>query len=244
MLPWYVGKRQPIPAIRSVEGHFVKAFHALLVEGTSGVGKSTLIDALLRRHVGRARPRKIRSLLHLAQTHTIGPLAKGEDAATLTIADNATHLDRIVSMLEWLHAGAQEHSCPLCFVIIDTLHLTHCVRPGVVRWADVVRFDRRLAALGCKLLFFQAAPPTIWERGIKPRVNEQFLLEYARKFGSTHQEIHEYFVSEQEILADLFERSVMPKLCMPNEGSVDDTLEQAYRFWTDDSNEAAWAASL
>jgi hypothetical protein len=221
----------------------VTPFHALLVEGTSGVGKSTLIDALLRRQVGAVPPRKIRSLLHLAQTHTIGPLAKAEDAGTLTVADNTRHLDRIVSLAEWLRAGTQEHSRPMCFVIIDTLHLTNCVRPGVVRWADVVGFDRRLAVLGCKLLFLQAQPATIWERGITPRVEEQFLLEYAKKFGSTHQEIHEYFVREQEILAGLYAQSAMPKLFMPGEGSLEDVSERAYRFWTGDSSETALAAS-
>jgi predicted GTPase len=50
-------------------------FQALLIEGTSGIGKSALIDALIRRHVTTAAPRKIRGLVHLAQSHTYGPLA-------------------------------------------------------------------------------------------------------------------------------------------------------------------------
>src|SRR5258708_17595248 len=110
------------------------AFKALLVEGTSGVGKSTLIDALIRRHVCGSAPRKIRSLVHLAQSHTYGPLARPEDLGTLTVTDNLRHLDRIVDLLEWLHASGQEHARPWCFVIADTLHLTHCVRPGIVKW--------------------------------------------------------------------------------------------------------------
>jgi len=63
-------------------------FKALLVEGTSGVGKSTLIDALIRRHVDTASARKIRSLVHLAQSHTYGPLATPEDKGTLTADEN------------------------------------------------------------------------------------------------------------------------------------------------------------
>jgi hypothetical protein len=85
-------------------------FKALLVEGTSGVGKSTLIDALIRRHISTAQPRKIRSLVHLAQSHTYGPLALAEDHGTLTVEQNARHLERIVNTLEWLHASVQEHS--------------------------------------------------------------------------------------------------------------------------------------
>ena len=208
-------------------------FKALLVEGTSGVGKSTLIDALMRRHIAAAHPRRIRTLVHLAQSHTYGPLAAPEDAGTLTIHDNLRHLETIVTHLEWLHASVQEHSKPWCFVVIDSLHLTQCVRPGIVGWKDVASFDRRLAALGCKLLFLQAAPPTLWERGILPRRNEQFIREYARKFGATDQEMHHHFVKEQEILRNLFAHSSMPKLLIENEGAPETILQSAFRFWTD-----------
>jgi DNA polymerase III delta prime subunit len=209
-------------------------FKALLVEGTSGVGKSTLIDALIRRHVGASEARKIRTLVHLAQSHTYGPLARPEDHGTLTVDANLRHVERIVGTVEWLHAGVQEHARPWCFVLIDTLHLTHCVRPGVVKWSDVEPFDRRLAALGCKLLFLRGTPATIWERGIKPRADQQFIQEYAKKFGRTPEEIHHYFAHEQETLAGLFSRSVMPKLLVQNDGAPDNALEEACRFWAND----------
>jgi hypothetical protein len=209
-------------------------FKALLVEGTSGVGKSTLIDALIRRHVASCAPRKIRSLIHLAQSHTYGPLAVPEDNGTLTVDQNLRHLERIVSTMEWLHASVQEHSRPWCFVLIDALHLTHCVRPGVVNWSDVELFDLRLAELGCKLLFLKVDPATLWERGIKARIGEQFVQEYAKKFGSTHNEIHDYFVREQDELEKLFLRSVMTKLLLHNDHSPDNVLEAASQFWGDD----------
>ena len=208
-------------------------FKALLVEGTSGAGKSTLIDALIRRHVGTAKPRKIRSLIHLAQSHTYGPLAVPEDHGTLTVDENARHEDRIVSLIEWLQAGVQGHSRPWCFVLIDTLHLTHCVRPGVVKWPDVAPFDGRLAAVGCKLVFLEASPSALWEWGIKPRTNEQF-MQYAKKFGRTPEEIHEYFVREQETLATLFAQSAMPKIRLQSDGAFEETVNAAYQFWTED----------
>jgi thymidylate kinase len=220
----------------------MQAFNALLVEGSSGVGKSTLIDALIRRHTSSVEPRKIRSFVHLAQSHTYGPLAQREDAGTLTVAENAAHLGRIVAMLEWLHASVQEQTKPWCFVIVDALHLTHCVRPGVANWDAVKTFDQRLAALGMKLLFLKASPDTIWTRGIQPRTNQQFIVEYARKFGRTHPEIHGYFVQEQTLLCELFSRSDMRKLLLDNDGPVEDVLEKAFQFWMG-SPQSARAAS-
>jgi hypothetical protein len=217
------------------------AFKTLLVEGTSGVGKSTLIDALIRRHVATSAPRKIRSLVHLAQSHTYGPLAIPEDRGTLTVQQNQLHLERIVSLLEWLHASVQEHTRPSCFVVIDTLHLTHCVRPGIVTWPDVAAYDRRMAALGCKLLLLQTSDQAIWDRGIEPRKKEQFLLEYAKKFRKNHNEIHEYFVREQRSLADLFSSSAMPKLLLQNDASVESAADRAYRFWMDEAAGAGCA---
>jgi hypothetical protein len=201
----------------------------LLVEGTSGVGKSALIDALVRRHIATSGPRKIRSLIHLAQSHTYGPLARAEDNGTLTVAENLAHLDRIVSNLEWFHASVAEHDRLWASVVLDTLHLTHCVRPGTVAWADVASVDSRLAVLGAKLVFLEAAPETLWQRGIVPRLNEQFLLQYARKFGETIEEIHEYFVSEQLRLRELFERSCLPKLILNADQPVETLAEQVWK---------------
>jgi hypothetical protein len=220
------------------------AFKALLVEGTSGVGKSTLIDALIRRHVSSCRPRKVRTLFHLAQSHTYGPLAVPENNRTLTVDANLRHLERIVGTLEWLHASVQEHTRPGCFVLIDTLHLTHCVRPGVVQWKDVELFDQRLSAIGCRQLFLQAAPRTIWERGIVPRKNEQFMQVYARKFGRTEEEIHQYFVREQERPAGLFSDSAMPKLLTQNDGAIDRIADEAYRFWVERALESSPGENL
>jgi len=210
-----------------------KPFKALLVEGTSGVGKSTLIDALIRSHASNSKPRKIRTLVHLAQSHTYGPLAVPEDKGTLTVDENVRHLERIVGTLEWLHSSVQEHSRPWCFVLIDTLHLTHCVRPGLVGWQDVADIDRRLAALECGLLFLEASPGNIWERGIQPRINDQFILEYAKKFGSTNEEKHSYFVREQQTLASLFSASAMPKVTLNSDGAFEALCEQAKSFWID-----------
>jgi hypothetical protein len=206
-------------------------FNALLVEGVPGIGKSTLIDALLRRHVADAPARKVRSLVHLAQTHTFGPLAAPSDVGALTVADNRAHLERIVGMMEWLHAGVQHPAHPPCFVLIDTLHLTHCLRPGVAQWNDVADFDDRLAALGCKLLLLRASTGVVRERSVEARWTTPFVQEYAVKFGRTPDELHAYFLSEQDRFTGLFARSAMPKLKLSNDGAVGDVLDAADAFW-------------
>jgi proteasome assembly chaperone (PAC2) family protein len=51
------------------------------------------------------------------------------------------------------------------------------------------------------------------------------------KFGRTDEELHKYFMYEQEQFARMFERSVMPKLLVPNDGAVESIEDTAYKFW-------------
>jgi thymidylate kinase len=209
----------------------IAPFNALLVEGIPGIGKSTLIDALIRRHVNSAAIRQTRTLVHLCQAHTFGPLASPEDAGTLTVSDNLNHLERIVSIIEWLQRSVQDHLRQSCFVLIDTLHLTHCLRPGVLTWQDVAAFDHRLAHLGCRLVVLQASPEVIWERSIEARTTWSFLRNYMSEFGRTDEELHKYFMYEQEQFAEMLEKSAMPKLLLPNDGVVESIADTAYKFW-------------
>jgi hypothetical protein len=205
-------------------------FHGLLVEGTTGVGKSTLIDRTIRRHMQTSASRKLRSLLHLAQTHTYGPLAPAEDRGTLSVADNRAHLERIVTMLEWLHAAHDYSSIP-SFAIIDTLHFTHCLRPGVVSWPDVEDFDRRLAAIGFKVLLLTGERETLRVRSIDARVGSQFLEDYARRFGNTKDEILDHFVGEQVEMDQLFMQTTMQVAHVSAAVDLDIASAAAFDFW-------------
>jgi hypothetical protein len=79
----------------------------------------------------------------------------------------------------------------------------------------------------------EASPGNIWERGIQPRINDQFILEYAKKFGSTNEEKHTYFVREQQTLASLFSASAMPKVALNNDASIESLCDRAKAFWID-----------
>ncbi|HEX8906944.1 MAG TPA: hypothetical protein VF771_18985, partial [Longimicrobiaceae bacterium] len=157
----------------------------LLVEGVTGLGKSTILDRLVRRHVADAPERKLRTVLHLTQAHTYGPLAPAEDAGTLTRDANLAHLERIVAHLEWLAATVAAEAVAKCFALVDTLHLTHCLRPGAVAWDDVGPYDQRLADAGCRLLLLDAEDATVRERCVAARAETDFIRGYAmRRFAT------------------------------------------------------------
>jgi len=204
----------------------------LLVEGTAGVGKSTLLDALVREYVSTRPPRRLRTLLHLTQAHTYGPLAPSEDRGTLTVADNVRHLDQVVATLEWCSDALTSESTPKFFALIDTLHVTHCHRPGVVVWSDVATADARLARLGARLVFLEASPETIWHRGILPRAEESFIRDYAqRRFGPSLEEIHRHFMAEQTRMRALLDQSRLPSLVLDADADMESNVARATEFW-------------
>ena len=204
----------------------------LIVEGTSGVGKSTLIDRLLRRYVADRPERKLRTLLHLTQAHTYGPVAVDEDRATLTAEQNLRHLDQVVSVLEWHVSSLTAETRIKFFAVVDTLHFTHCHRPGVLNWEHVSGLDHRLARIGARLLFLHGSSQTIWDRGIAPRRDEEFITGYAcPKFGETLEEIHQYFVAEQESMRRRLSGTSIVYREIDADGDINSNVEEAYEFW-------------
>jgi hypothetical protein len=208
----------------------------LLIEGTSGIGKSTLIDALLRKHVATGPERKLRTLLHLAQSHTYGPLAHDEDVGTLTVAHNLAHLEQVTAILEWHVRALTERpgvaGDARCYAVIDTLHLTQCQRPGVLRWPQVAELDVRLAALGARLLFAHASPETIWQRGVAARRNSGFIGGYARRrWGPALEAIHAHLVGEQIAMRATLRHTRLEHRALRVDGPLADYVETAYDFW-------------
>ncbi|HET6983627.1 MAG TPA: hypothetical protein VFI53_15900 [Myxococcaceae bacterium] len=178
------------------------------------------------------RPAKqLRTLLHLTQAHTYGPLARAEDAGTLTRADALAHLDLVVRALEWAVAALGSEHTQKLFVLVDTLHLTHCHRPGALRWPDVAPLDARLDALGCRLVFLRARPETLRSRALA-RSGTQFLESYARsRWGAADDDIVRGLVREQAEMLQQLAVTRMPTLVLDAEDPRVRSLDAALRFW-------------
>jgi hypothetical protein len=204
----------------------------LLVEGVPGLGKSTILDGLMRRYVDETPAERLRTVVTLAQTHTYGPLAAREDVGTLTVDDNLRHLDRLVTWLEWLVEGARDAPRTKCVVLVDTLHLTHCLRPGVVSWADVAGIDRRLHATGCRLLLLDAEDDTVRDRTVLARSTTEFIRGYARgRFGDSEGALIGHFQRERDRFRTLYAASAMAKRKAAAEDKMDDIIQAVLEFW-------------
>lgn len=148
--------------------------------------------------------------MSLTQDHTGGPLNPAEDAGTLTKEDNLAYLHTIDGYLAWLVEAAAQGGMPQPWIVVDTLHLTQCVRRGLA-WEDVATLDAVLARVGGTLLFLKVSPETIWSRLFEGPERAAFRHGYARRFGRTPEDIHRYFVAEQERMEKLYQASSLWK---------------------------------
>ena len=202
----------------------------LLVEGIPGIGKSELLRSALRRHC--CGPAKPRTVVYLTQAHTYGPVAPAEDAGTLTVEENLSHLDRITAMIEWYARAVEDEALAKFYGLVDTFHLTHCHRPGVLDWADVEGIDKRLADIGCRLVVLHGSSDTIKRRCVDLRRGTPFLDQYMRSRAPTDADLLRYLAGEQRSLLALARRSRLPMLELANDGTPEEVLDAIYEHWT------------
>lgn len=175
--------------------------HILLVEGTSGTGKSTLIKHLLTRHV--LEEEHPRTLVHLSQAHTYFTRASPNLVQPPGKRAQREQLRRLLRMVD-------PQGAPF-FALIDTLHLTHVFRPAILRWSELGYVDRELDRFGARMVFLKAAPQTL-----KGRLPE---------------DAYSYSIKEQEQMEALARKSHLPVLFLDAEEETGAIVEKAYRFW-------------
>jgi deoxyadenosine/deoxycytidine kinase len=199
----------------------------LLVEGTCGTGKSTLIKHLLRRHcLEEEHPR---ALVHLSQAYTYFPLVSLPASGK---ARHRAHLRKILSMLTWENEELTPRKWFTFFVMLDTLHLTQVFRPGTLTWSEMGYVDRRLADWGAHLVFLRARPETLWQRLIVERGGDPlYFSHYQKPYGNSPEAVHAYYVKEQESMEALAKRSRMDTLVLEAEDSLEENLGKAYALW-------------
>ncbi len=168
--------------------------------------------------------------MSLTQDHTWGPLNPAEDVGTLTKEDTLAHLRTIGDYLSWLVEAAAQGGMPQPWIVVDTLHLTHCVRRGLA-WEDVAALDAVLARVGGKLLFLKVSPETIWNRLFEGPERAAFRHGYARRFGKTPEDIHRYFVDEQERMEQLYQASSLWKRIIDADQPLSQYLGTVRDLW-------------
>jgi hypothetical protein len=188
--------------------------HILLVEGTCGTGKSTLLRGLLTRFI--LEEQNPGTLLHLTQAHTYFPLVPGDRPVPPDKKRHREHLRKILRMLQWDTEGLTPGKWFTFFCLMDTLHLTHYFRPGTLSWSELSYVDRYLSGLGSLLIFIRAQPETLWENV---------------KFSHNADAVHQYYIREQEEMEKLAHRSSLTTLFLRAEDTPGDLLAKAYAFW-------------
>jgi hypothetical protein len=206
-----------------------KARAFALVEGTAGIGKTTLVDNMIRFQMRQNA--RLNTLVRLGQGHTYHPLAPDDPDSPFAAQDHLAYLERVYQTLSFLAHPGDSSTKPPFMCLIETLHLTLGVRPGLLSETQLHDFDGKLAAIGCKLILIKVTPQALWQRCIWERRKNGFITKYGRKYGSTLQEIHGYYVNEQQRMFELFEHSSMKKLLVNDDASPEVAAERAYRFW-------------
>jgi thymidylate kinase len=206
----------------------------ILIEGVPGAGKTTLIKALLRQYI--SQDKKISSLLHLSQSHTYKPIASDEDNFYACKTDILDHISKILDLLTRAILFGNDKSQSKLFVIIDTLHITHCFRPGNVSWADVAACDKQLGDMNCKLIFIKAMPETIWQRAVLKRnaADKFYLSKYQIKYGRTLEKVHQYYITEQQQMEELIKQSMLNTMTLFSEDAPQKNQDAAFEFWQQD----------
>ena len=202
-----------------------------LVEGTAGIGKTTLVDGLLQHH--QKLNQRFNTFLRLGQGHTYSPLNPDSVEPQHTAAEQLDYLNHVVDVLSFFSHPLGAGSNPPISCIIETLHLTLANKPNVLSEEQIARYDQKLADIDCKLIFIRVESDLLWERCIWERRHNGFITIYSQKYGDSLEQIHAHYLQEQERMLAHFYQSKMEKILVDGREPIDSLVNKAYDFWID-----------
>ena len=83
-----------------------------------------------------------------------------------------------------------------------------------------------------KLIFLKALPETIMQRSILPRSkrDNHYLSKYQKRYGNTLEEVHQYYMNEQDKMEDIIRQSSLTKIILHSEEEIQTNADIAYNF--------------
>jgi thymidylate kinase len=185
----------------------------LIIEGTAGTGKTSVLRGLLAHPAWTGRP-QISSLV-LSEHHTMRVLENKREHGTLTRQDHIGLLDNIVEMLaafsrrlgsmDWARRNRKNHQ--LHFVL-ERFHLSHLFHYESLDWEDVAGIEERLGRMNAQLCIL-----TVNDQAMQQRITGDSTKQwrkYLQSVGRSEAEIIAHFSLQQKKLLALCERTSLP----------------------------------
>jgi hypothetical protein len=192
--------------------------NVLIVEGTAAVGKTTLCSKLVRTIASRD---PIPSLFHFRQAFTYHPLNPDHPDNQPNDAATKVHLSGLLNRIRDLAARPG-------YVILETLHWSLSLRPGIKDAAWYAEYEAALRVLGAKTLLVVADESRHYSQ-LMARRDTEFFSTYGRRYGGTTEEVISYYIREQATFTEIADRSTIRTMTL--DSSSEGALEQALGLW-------------
>ncbi len=190
----------------------------LIVEGTAAVGKTTLCSKLVRSVAARD---PIPSLFSFRQAFTYHPLNPDHPESCRDDSATKQHLDGLLNQIRRLATAPS-------YIVLETLHWTLSLRPGIDDPAWYQRYEAALRDLGARVVLV-VADELHHSRQLEERQGTEFFSTYGRRYGNDTSEVIDYYTREQATFLEVAQQSTLRSLTL--DSSSEEAVEQALRLW-------------
>jgi hypothetical protein len=198
-------------------------FKGVLLEGITGVGKSTLFHRLQR----HKRVLAYESRLFLSQSYTLRTAQTGKEQESLMgIVAMLEHLERQCASSEF--GGRTDGRGSFCYVF-EGFHyymaIDRCPFEGQAPLIEAV--ENRLRHLGAQVILLHVSPESILQNCVKSTLRHRGRgwREFLAQYGSNEHEIAGHFERRQERLLELAKKSQLPVHYLDSASQDWDSLE-------------------